>query len=116
MLAPSHTGGGGGAHEELERWYDAAALLLAAHAEKKQQHKGPLFPADRAEAKARSAQLSTSSDRVGVSFAGAVFQAEYFASKFSRVETTLVQRSLPSGGGGRRRKSVLATSFQCSCS
>jgi hypothetical protein len=37
-----------------------------------------------AEAQARSAQLSTSSDKTGVSFAGGAFQANYFTSKFQR--------------------------------
>lgn len=37
-----------------------------------------------AEARERSSQLSTSASTRGVSFAGAAFQADYFASKFTR--------------------------------
>ncbi|RHY27681.1 hypothetical protein DYB32_006618 [Aphanomyces invadans] len=52
--------------------------------ERAKKAKGGKGGDDRKEARQRSSALSTSSDTVGVSFAGAAFQADYFASKFTK--------------------------------
>ena len=73
-------------------WYEVAARLLIDHAESSAAKRVMKHTTNRKkggasaayEAKQRSSQLSTSADRVGVSFAGAAFQAQYFESKFQR--------------------------------
>ncbi|KAF0715893.1 Aste57867_3115 [Aphanomyces stellatus] len=78
-------GGGGGAVAARKAWFEESTLALVSNAQEralkaKSKGKGD----DRKEARQRSSMLSTSSDTVGVSFAGAAFQADYFASKFTK--------------------------------
>lgn len=68
--------------ERRGRWYEDAAQVLVAHAQAKVR--GGVSKTAAAEAKQRSSALATTSDKRGVSFAGAAFQAEYFKSKFRR--------------------------------
>eukprot|EP00961_Rhodomonas_salina_P214693 2899363-Rhodomonas_salina.1 len=68
--------------KEQKIWFETATRALVDHArgkDGKQDTKQSIR-----EAKLRSSELSTSSDKKGVSFAGSAFQAEYFTSKFAR--------------------------------
>ncbi|OQS00346.1 nuclear ribonuclease Z [Thraustotheca clavata] len=70
-----------------KQWFDQATLALVTNAQEramkaKTKKQGAKDLAR--EARQRSSQLSTSSDTVGVSFAGAAFQADYFSSKFAK--------------------------------
>jgi hypothetical protein len=66
-------------HDFLE-WLERGRDALVAEAER--QNARPLDQASLASAKQRLHDLSTSSDRVGVSFAGCALHAVYFQSKF----------------------------------
>jgi hypothetical protein len=84
--------------EAMKSWFSQTTLALVAKALDQIEddppsssggHKAgksgkPNTKAAVAEAQTRSAQLSTSSDKTGVSFAGGAFQANYFTSKFQR--------------------------------
>ncbi|RHY12538.1 hypothetical protein DYB25_002251 [Aphanomyces astaci] len=77
----------GGSASARKTWFDDSTIALVAMAQDralKAKVKGSKGGDDRKEARQRSSQLSTSSDTVGVSFAGAAFQADYFASKFTK--------------------------------
>lgn len=73
----------------MDEWYSAATQALTQHAQSKISTKGGAGSAKvrkqmQDAAQLRSAQLATSSDKVGVSFAGASFQEKYYATKFER--------------------------------
>ena len=73
--------------DEQQYWYDQSAGQLSKKAQGgKVSYKKTVSKAKQAlaEAKARTADLATSSDRTGISFAGAAFQSEYYLSKFKR--------------------------------
>ena len=84
-------------------WYDRTTATLCKKA------CPVLSKKDKAEAKARSACLSTSSDKVGVKFSGGAFQADYYKTKFRKrgelcydvlADIFLSQMSVLSGTGG----------------
>ena len=60
-------------------WYTASTRILA-----KKAAPGNTSLKSKKEAKTRTRELATSSDRTGISFSGQAFQAEYFQSKFTR--------------------------------
>ncbi|OQR97593.1 hypothetical protein ACHHYP_10157 [Achlya hypogyna] len=83
--AKGGSAGKGSATAARKQWFDDASLALVTNAKEraiKARGKGGKDAAR--EARERSSQLSTSADTVGVSFAGAAFQADYFSSKFSK--------------------------------
>lgn len=81
--------------EPIDDWYSKAIATLVEHARSKDAGSSSKQDDTKArgkqrknaalmEAQTRLATLSTSSDKVGVSFAGAVFQQRYFETKFER--------------------------------
>jgi hypothetical protein len=60
-------------------WYTASTRILT-----KKAAPGNTSLKSMKEAKTRTRELATSSDRTGISFSGQAFQAEYFQSKFTR--------------------------------
>jgi len=71
--------------QQQTAWYDSASQQLASKAREKVRGKSTKHvQAATAEAKARTAALATNADKTGISFSGAIFQAEYFVSKFKR--------------------------------
>lgn len=77
----------------IDEWFANATAVLVEHAQRKiesgsKQNASSKSTKQKAAAKAeaqnRMAALATSSDRVGVSFAGGAFQERYFVTKFER--------------------------------
>ena len=79
----SESDGGGEEHLDVARWLAEGATTLAAKAAPKVRHEGR-NAAQKKEAQARSAALSTTADTTGVSFRGRAFQKLYFETKYAR--------------------------------